>query len=266
MTIRDADIELMIQALVDGELDDTAARDVEARIAADPALAAQRDSLITLKAAIKRMPQPPVSDTFKAKISAIASVHGQMAAKPLQKSRSFWPIFSRSYGWQAVAASIVITAVLSGSIMRLAMLGAAPDSFTLAIADDHRRSLLAASPFDVASSDRHTVKPYLDAKLGLSPPAPDLAAQGFALAGGRVEVVAERPVPVLIYRHHEHLISLVAIPNQNTAKSEPVDLPYGGFSMVKWSDGAFSYWAISDTEWTDLNIFVGQFRAATAPN
>ena len=49
----------------------------------------------------------------------------------------------------------------------------------MAVASGHRRSLLATSPVDVVSSDRHTVKPWLDARLGLSPPAPDLAKEGF---------------------------------------------------------------------------------------
>ena len=42
MTIQDGEIELMIHALIDGELDEATAREIENRIAADPALKAQR--------------------------------------------------------------------------------------------------------------------------------------------------------------------------------------------------------------------------------
>ncbi|RUW18760.1 anti-sigma factor, partial [Mesorhizobium sp. M4B.F.Ca.ET.013.02.1.1] len=120
----------------------------------------------------------------------------------------------------------------------------------------------AASPIDIVSSDRHTVKPWLDARIGVSPPAPDLAQDGYALIGGRVEVIADRPVPALVYRHREHLITLVAEPQQGGSVSQPEDLSSGGFSLVHWSDGAFSYWAISDMERPELDDFVARFRKA----
>ncbi|WP_421916999.1 anti-sigma factor family protein [Mesorhizobium sp.] len=167
-----------------------------------------------------------------------------------------------SFEWRSLAASIVVTAVLASGATQWVMTSGAPDSFAEAVAGGHRRSLLASSPFDIASSDRHTVKPWLDARIGVSPPAPDLAADGYALVGGRVEVIADRPVPALVYRHREHLITLVASPQDKGAATAPTDLSAGGFSMVRWSDGAFSYWAISDMERPELDDFAARFRAA----
>ena len=156
----------------------------------------------------------------------------------------------------------MISAVLASGATQWLMQRGAPDSFAAGVANGHRRSLLATSPVDVVSSDRHTVKPWLDARLGLSPPAPDMAKDGFALIGGRVEVIGGRPVPALVYRHREHLITLVAEPQNAGAATGPVDLSEGGFSLVRWSDGAFSYWAISDIERPELDDFVARFRAA----
>ena len=167
-----------------------------------------------------------------------------------------------SFDWRAMAASIVMTAVLASGATQWVMFNAASDSVAAEIAGDHRRSLLAASPIDIVSSDRHTVKPWLDARIGVSPPAPDLAQDGYALIGGRVEVIADRPVPALVYRHREHLITLVAEPQQGGSTSQPEDLSSGGFSLVHWSDGAFSYWAISDMERPELDDFVARFRKA----
>ncbi|MET2825458.1 anti-sigma factor family protein [Mesorhizobium shangrilense] len=167
-----------------------------------------------------------------------------------------------SFEWRSLAASIVVTAVLASGATQWVMTSNAPDSFAEAVAGGHRRSLLASSPFDIASSDRHTVKPWLDARIGVSPPAPDLAADGYALVGGRVEVIADRPVPALVYRHREHLITLVAAPQDKGTATAPTDLSAGGFSMVRWSDGAFSYWAISDMERPELDDFAARFRAA----
>ncbi|RVD32566.1 anti-sigma factor [Mesorhizobium sp. M4B.F.Ca.ET.215.01.1.1] len=287
-------IRLMIHALVDGELDAAAALAVERRIAADPALAAEHARIVALQAAVSRLPRPDVSDAFRARIAAIgmAGIEQQAPAESAEPQRGASPALPRliagagggqrretgtrpfqtrpssktrlfgSFDWRALAASIVISAVLASGATQWLMFNGASDSFAAAVASGHRRSLLAASPIDIVSSDRHTVKPWLDARIGVSPPAPDLAQDGYALIGGRVEVIADRPVPALVYRHREHLITLVAEPQQGGSVSQPEDLSSGGFSLVHWSDGAFSYWAISDMERPELDDFVARFRKA----
>ncbi|MBB6412601.1 anti-sigma factor family protein [Mesorhizobium sangaii] len=287
-------IRLMIHALVDGELDAAAALAVERRIAADPQLAAEHARIVALQAAVNRLPRPDVSDAFQARIAAIgmAATAQQAQDKPAEPRQGTPPaqpgliapiggsarrnaetrpsqarVLPRtrrfgSFDWRALAASIVVSAVLASGVTQWVMVNSASDSFAAAVASGHRRSLLAASPIDIVSSDRHTVKPWLDARIGVSPPAPDLAQDGYALIGGRVEVIADRPVPALVYRHREHLITLVAEPQQGGGTTAPDDLSSGGFSLVHWSDGAFSYWAISDMERPELDDFVAHFRKA----
>ena len=116
-----------------------------------------------------------------------------------------------SFDWRQMAASIALTAVLaSGATQWLTTADNGSDSFAVAVANGHRRSLLAATPVDIVSSDRHTVKPWLDGRIGVSPAAPDMAKDGYALIGGRVEVIGDKPMPALVYRHHEHLITLAS--------------------------------------------------------
>ncbi|MDX8490468.1 anti-sigma factor [Mesorhizobium sp. VK22B] len=281
------DMKLMIHALVDGELDAAAALAVERRIAADPDLAAEHARILSLRGAVANVPRPAVSDDFLARIAAIAEVKASdeaeaargeavkaesqpqqqqgkvIAMRPRATARWF-----NSFDWRQMAASIVLTAFLASGATQWLMVENAPDSFAVDVANSHRRSLLAATPVDIVSSDRHTVKPWLDGRIGVSPPAPDMAKDGYALLGGRVEVIGDRPMPALVYRHHEHLITLVAAPRQNEAKSVPVadDLSAGGFLLVHWTDGAFSYWAISDAERPALDDFVARFREAIIAN
>jgi len=275
-----AGMELMIHALVDGELDAAAALSVERRIAADPELAAEYARIVALQGVTARLAKPEISDAFMQRIAAIGAAGSEDAlptsAQPFprtaqasqSRARRARPGWSArrfgSFDWRAMAASIVVSAVLASGATQWVMLNHASDGFDVAVASGHRRSLLATSPVDVVSSDRHTVKPWLDARLGLSPPTPDLAKEGFVLVGGRVEVIADRPVPALVYRHNEHLITVVARPKDGDATA-PVDLSAGGFSLVKWSDGAFAYWAISDIERAELDSFVARFRSAVAP-
>ena len=279
------DMKLMIHALVDGELDAAAALAVERRMAADPELAAEHARLVALRGAVASVQRPSVSDDFLARIAAIAEVKDTgeaiqstaAKAEPQQQQQQGNVVAMRpraarwfnSFDWRQMAASIALTAVLaSGATQWLTTADNAADSFAVAVANGHRRSLLAATPVDIVSSDRHTVKPWLDGRIGVSPAAPDMAKDGYALLGGRVEVIGDRPMPALVYRHHEHLITLVAAPRQNEAKSVPVadDLSAGGFLLVHWTDDAFSYWAISDAERPALDDFVTRFRAAIIAN
>ncbi|MBZ9815828.1 anti-sigma factor family protein [Mesorhizobium sp. CA7] len=279
------DMKLMIHALVDGELDAAAALAVERRMAADPALAAEHARLVALRGAVANVPRQTVRDDFLARIAAIAEVSGadeavqstavKAQSQPQQQQGNVVEMRPRaarwfdSFDWRQMAASIALTAFLaSGATQWLATADNGSDSFAVAVANGHRRSLLAATPVDIVSSDRHTVKPWLDGRIGVSPAAPDMAKDGYALLGGRVEVIGDRPMPALVYRHHEHLITLVAAPRQNEAKSVPVadDLSAGGFLLVHWTDDAFSYWAISDAERPALDDFVARFRAAIIAN
>ena len=57
-----------------------------------------------------------------------------------------------------------------------------------------------------------TAKPWFDSKLALSPQVFDLSSAGFPLAGGRVEILDGKPVPVLVYQRRAHVISVVAAP------------------------------------------------------
>ncbi|MGO4403621.1 anti-sigma factor [Bosea sp. RAF48] len=227
-------------------------------MANDLALAAEHARIAAAQAAIRRLPRPDISEAFQARIAALGVRRGEAGQPEIPRFGSF--------GWRAMAASVLITTVLASGSTQWAMTRGAPDSFAAAIASSHRRSLLAASPVDVASSDRHTVKPWLDARIGLSPAAPDLAKDGFSLLGGRVEVIGDKPVPALVYKHREHLITLVAAPQDSGSAAMPVaaERSAGGFSLLRWTDGAFSYWAISDTDRATLEDFVSRFRAAAA--
>ena len=239
-----------LNALVDGELDQAAAAELEKRIAAEPDLRRAQDTLVATRRAVARLPRPAVSNELLARISALADRDAMDAPR-----RPAVPAVS----WRSLAASVVLSA-LAASGVTYSLVGGRDMSVNQLIADAHRRSLLAASPVDVATSDRHTVKPWLDARMGVSPPAPDLATNGFVLVGGRVEVLAEQVVPTLVYRHNEHTISLIARP-ESGGTAEPHNFSSGGYNMVRWTEAGFLFTAVSDLEPGELDTFVADYRS-----
>ena len=58
---------------------------------------------------------------------------------------------------------------------------------------DFARAEISGQPFNVASSDRHTVKPWLAGRTTVSASIVDLAPEGFPLVGGRVAIVDRIP-------------------------------------------------------------------------
>jgi anti-sigma factor RsiW len=127
----------------------------------------------------------------------------------------------------------------------------------------HVRSTLTGHLADVASSERHTVKPWLSSKLDFSPPVTDLTDAGFPLAGGRLDYVDHRSVAVLVYRRRQHVINLFIWP-ENDAR--PVSTPHAlskrGYHALNWTHSGMTFWAISDLNAGELKLFSENFSSS----
>ena len=239
---------LLLNAYIDGELDPEHALDFERRLADNAALANERRRIEALRAAIQeRLPREPASLTLRRRVAALV--------------RPQFPNWRA--GWAAMAASVAI-AFAAGSLATLVAIGPGgrePAVSELVVAS-HVRSLMASQPVDVSSSDRHTVKPWFNGKLPQSPRVVELAAQGFSLVGGRIDVIGLTPAPTLVYRVRQHVISLTALPVSRRA-SAPIR-PIDGYNVLEWTDGPLAYWAVSDVAPPELDNFAKAFRAGEA--
>lgn len=235
--------DLTLQAYCDGELDAAAAGAFEQRLATDADLQGRRDQVMALRARLRGLSEDAPPADLAARIKANAGARPQL--------RPRWP-------WRAMAACLVI-GVLAGSMpMWLMERNQTSEQTASVIIGNHIRGALAPQSFDVASSDRHTVKPWFAARVPESPKVPDLAQAGFALVGGRIDVIGQTPVPTIVYKHAAHVVSVTALPQHEAIAA---DTTIAGYHLRSWHDGDFVYVAVSDIPETDLAAFEQAFIA-----
>src|ERR1700732_4681277 len=260
-SMKDSD-ELRLNAYCDGELDPVSAIEFERRMADDESLRAQYNRLLSLRRAVRSLPQYDVPPGLRARIkSTVDADRPGQAGGPGQavRTRRAERARQRSWSFQALAAAAVFGAVISSSVMLTIERYDLHEDVAREVVAGHIRGLLAPQPFDIASSDRHTVKPWFTSRLPESPQVPDLAAQGFVLVGGRVDVIGHDPVATIVYKHAAHTISLTTLPS-----GQPVsDRAIAAYNVLSWSDGEFTYIAVSDLPSADLAAFQRAFAAAS---
>ena len=252
--------ELQLTAYCDGELDPAAAGEFERRLAADELLKARYTRLISLRQAVRALPQADVPADLQARIQTRlkAETEPSNVERAPSNVSNVTVLRRRSWSFQALAASAVFGAVISGSVLKTIDRFGQEDTIASEVVAGHIRGLLAPQPFDIASSDRHTVKPWFTSRLPESPQVPDLAAKGFVLLGGRVDVINNRPVATIVYKHAAHTVSLTTLRPGQTIPDQTI----AGYNVRSWSDGNFTYVAVCDLPSADLAVFERDFAAA----
>ena len=175
---------------------------------------------------------------------------GEPLTRPLRsRVRQFaqWPI----------AAGLVIAAAAgwgAGVLRPGANLTSSTNATTSQLVDAHVRSLLPGHLLDVESTDRHTVKPWFAGKTDIAPVVVDLADKGFPLLGGRLDYVDGHTAAALVYGRRGHTINLFV---WRTAAGEPGDGSFSvrGYSVLHWSNGGLTSWAVSDAALSELEAF-----------
>jgi anti-sigma factor RsiW len=155
-----------------------------------------------------------------------------------------------------IAAGLVLAAVTGWGVGSFRPMGRASstDRTTNELIDAHVRSLLPGHLLDVVSSDRHTVKPWFAGKTDIAPAVLDLSDRGFPLLGGRLDYVDGHSAATLIYGRRLHTVNLFVWRNGD---GEPAGGSFAarGYSLIHWTNGGLSYWAVSDAAPAELEAF-----------
>src|SRR2546421_2357268 len=214
-------------------------------------------------AELREQIQSSLRDAVGAKDKGGSGQPGQLSVPRPQGERR--PVLSQvPWNWLALAATIMLGALITAVFLPRMRPPNADQFLATQLIASHVRSLMANHLMDVPSSDQHTVKPWLDAKLDFAAPVADLSSQGFPLIGGRLDYLNNHSVAALVYQKRKHFINLFIWPKATGASEAPKSITRQGYRLLHWSDGDFTYWAVSDVNPSALQNFKQLFEQQTA--
>ena len=241
----------VLDAHIDGELDHATTGEITTHLAECAACAARRDERVALQQYLRA--HAPYYKAPAALAPALRRVLTQSEA--VAKPRVAWLSWMHATAFATVAA-------LAGLVGGFWLAQPQPDyplrdpavaSHVAALAPE--RQLI-----EVASSDRHTVKPWFQGKIDFAPPVKDLAGDGYALVGGRLDQVADKPAAAVVYQIRQHVINLFVWRASDRAQDAIATSNVRGFSVTTWAADGLRFAAVSDVDARELTRFAQLVR------
>lgn len=276
----------LLDADVDRELSAPDALRVQQHVEGCEACRRERARIVTLVQAVRQADYHRAPDALRASIlaslpaAADAPTREQARAEPQPEPRSKpqprprgrrWFSWLTDQGGAARPASAgmgprvvalpglgwgvaLLVALAAAGGMTLSARHADTDRTVDELVSSHVRADLSARDIDVISTDRHTVKPWFNGRIDYAPPVEDLAADGFALVGGRLDYVGRRRVAVLVYRYRQHVIDVYVRP-AGEGPGAPYTTVSQGYALDRWDAAGMTWWAVTDAEPSALAAF-----------
>lgn len=246
----------LIAAHGDGELDPVQTMALEKHLLGCADCAARAASARALRAQIRRdAPYHTAPQSLRARVAAALPPLASATPPPARNGRWRW----LGAGAIAGAAATVLAWVVGTTVLDASL----DDRFATELVSSHVRATLGHRLIDIASSDQHTVKPWLSARLDYSPQVQDLTAEGFPLLGGRLDYLDKQAVATLVYRYRDHTIDVFVRPQSHADHATPART-IRGFHVAHAVGGAMDWWAVSDVSSDVLIPFVARL-ADNAP-
>jgi len=242
--------ETMVSAYADDEVDALRSYSIRKHLLGCAGCAARQRSILALRAQIRA--EVPY---FVAPPALHARVRATIGAVRASVPSRFRPTGNR-WRWLTGGVLAGCTASVFAWMLGTSVLAwRANEDFAVAAVAAHVRATLNDHLIEVESSDRHTVKPWLSARLDYSPPVQDLANEGFALIGGRLDYLERRPVATLVYRYRQHTIDVFVRPEMSHTPMSALRT-VRGFNVARASGPSMDWLAVSDAEPVVLSAFV----------
>ncbi|HEY8050001.1 MAG TPA: anti-sigma factor [Ramlibacter sp.] len=225
---------LRLHAFIDGELDLPHQLELEEQLRHDAALRSEVERLRALRESVRERAR------YHAAPAELRSRIGALLGPPRRASSASSP--ARWRPW-AAASAFAAAAIVSANLWLSSV--QQRERIEQDVIASHVRATLGQRQVDVASSDHHTVKPWLSSKLDFSPPVHELTSPGAALLGGRVDYIAGRPVAALAYKYAGHSADEFVWPASDRDRGIET-ASQRGFNIAHWTKGGMAHWLVSD--------------------
>jgi anti-sigma factor RsiW len=242
------DQELLLGGLVDGELDAANTALAEAHVARCEDCREELERLLAVRSLLRgdgvRHPAP---DSLEQRILALPELSPKAADAK-----------HRLPGWLAPG----VAGAIAASLAMVAFVGPAQQQTALEgqLISSHVRSLQPGHLTDVQTTNQHIVKPWFNGRIDFAPPVPELANQGFPLAGGRLDSINGKTVAAIVYHRRLHTVNLFVWRADAGSSGTSV---HDGFAVAEWNRSGLSYAAVSDISPAELNQFREAFLRST---
>jgi anti-sigma factor RsiW len=240
-----------LAAYLDGELDPAEASVLGAHLRECAACAADALEQVQLKRSVQMAGKRySASPEFRSRIAK------SFASKPRRQT---------GWHWQILAVPALLLLIISMAVnFYVGRESARRQRVYSELADLHVAALASATPVDVVSTDRHTVKPWFQGKIPFSFNLPELQGSEFTLLGGRVTYLAQTPGAHLIYQVRKHEVSVFIFQNRGeetaSASSGPVNAL--SFNVENWTQNGLRYFVVGDVGAADIEALSKLLRDA----
>src|SRR5262245_39512032 len=245
----------LLNAYVDGELDAASTMELETQLRESTALQQEFERLSALQSLVRnRASRFDVPSHLASRI--FAALPETKPARTVKTVPGWWRSLAMG---STMAALALLFWIIVPTFKPLD-----PDTGTREeVLAAHVRSLMADHLTDIASDQRHTVKPWLSSRLDFAPPVEDLAGEGFALVGGRLDYLGGSPIAALVYRYRQHIINVFVWPLSKTRAIPVQNWTLRGYNAMRFDARGMSFWAVSDLNSKDLQKLAGLLQRSS---
>ena len=250
--------EVLLHALIDGELDAGHARDVEAHVASCAGCGEKFAAFSTMHEA---MSAAPLKETAPEHLrNRIETLIGAPPSRVVSMRQFMRPTRRSFFGGLAMGSAL--SAAVAASLVLVVSRRDQQQTMAEEVVSAHIRSLQAGHLMDVETSDQHTVKPWFNGRVDVAPPVVDLTAESFTLLGGRLDYIDSEPVAAIVYQRRKHVINLFVARHLGSTRRRTFSATIQGYNCRHWTQDGFDLWAVSDLVGDELDEFVQKIAGA----
>jgi anti-sigma factor RsiW len=224
----------VLATYLDSELPADQERSLQEHLRSCPECAAEIALQVSLRRAMK-----PAATRFSPSAEFRRKVQGQIASRRSAGLRWLWP------------AAVATLAVMMLAVAWTRQSTARKEAFR-EVADLHVADMASANPYDVVSSDRHTVKPWFEGKIPFAFNLPEFEGTEFTLLGGRLVYLHQQAAAQLVVGAGKHRISVMVV-QDNAGFGTALPFPGGvsvrdSFNVETWEKNGLRFYVIGDAE------------------